>query len=132
MGHNTWGSFGIDIALGSLIDKVTTNEEQLFLPEYVFHHFKNALVNEKPLVKSASTLYKSINNNGYTTNILLSPIFMMSIIGVLILFITYRDYRHKRRSKWLDLLIFGFTGFGRYYTSISLVWYQSYRYRIQL
>ena len=32
---NSWGSFGIDLALGSIIDREISLEDQLFLPKYV-------------------------------------------------------------------------------------------------
>ena len=39
---NSWGSFGIDLALGSVIDKQATAEEHMFLPEYIYTFFANA------------------------------------------------------------------------------------------
>ena len=110
VGHNTWGSFGIDIALGSLVDKTATKEEQLFLPEYVFKHFGNASIANTPLVKNTSTIYTSKNNKGYNTAFLISPIFIMSIIGFLIIYITYKDYKNNKRSNWLDIILCIITG----------------------
>ena len=34
--RNSWGSFGIDIALGSVIDKEATHNEHMYLPKYIF------------------------------------------------------------------------------------------------
>jgi len=110
VGHNTWGSFGIDIALGSLIDKKTTVNQQLFLPDYVYKHFEKATINGEPLVKSTSTIYNARHHKGYKTPFLLSPIFLMSLLAVFIIYVTYRNYKNKTRSKVLDIVIFSLTG----------------------
>ena len=39
---NTWGNFGINLALGSTLDKAITAEEYMYLPDYVYLAFKNA------------------------------------------------------------------------------------------
>ena len=39
---NTWSSFGIDLALGSVIDKNATQSQMMFLPNYVLRQFNNA------------------------------------------------------------------------------------------
>lgn len=110
VGHNTWGSFGIDIALGSLVDRVATKEEQMFLPIYIYKHFENAKLNAKPLVKGVNTIYKSRDSNGYSTNFIFSPIVITTFIAFLILFFTYKNHKENTRSKWLDVSIFAVTG----------------------
>ena len=111
IGRNTWGSFGIDIALGSLIDKVTTKEEQLFLPSYVYLHFKNATVDNQPLIKNSTAIYTSKHGKNYKKVGILNPFFVMSLIAILIVYITYRDFKAGKQSKWLDILLFTITGF---------------------
>ncbi|WP_299114661.1 DUF4105 domain-containing protein [uncultured Winogradskyella sp.] len=111
VGLNTWGSFGIDIALGSIIDKQATSAEQMFLPKYIFKNFENAQIGSKTLVKGTNTIYKSRHNKGYKTNLFFSsPIVIMSILSALIIYLTYRDYKSKKRTKWLDVILFGITG----------------------
>ncbi|RNC86899.1 MAG: DUF4105 domain-containing protein [Winogradskyella sp.] len=110
VGQNTWGSFGIDIALGSLIDKTTTKEEQLFLPKYVYLHFENATINNQPLVKSSSKIYTSKHKKEYKKVGVLNPLLIMSLISVFIIYITYRDFKTKKRTKWLDAILFSITG----------------------
>ena len=39
---NSWGGFGIDLALGSVIDQTATSEEHMFLPNYIYAFFKIA------------------------------------------------------------------------------------------
>lgn len=108
--RNSWGGFGIDIALGSVIDKKATPIEHMFLPKYIYLFFENATINSsKPLVKQSNILFESIKKPK-SDNFLTSPLFVFGIISLLILLITFFDYKNNKRSNWLDVLIFGFTG----------------------
>ena len=110
VGLNTWGSFGIDIALGSIIDREATPEEQMFLPKYIHAFFGEAkLSDSKKLVKSESVLFQN-ETEKFDSNVVLSPIVIMGILGLIIGFITYRDSKNNTRSKWLDIVIFTITG----------------------
>lgn len=104
---NTWGSFGIDIALGSIIDRTATAREQLFLPEKINIFFEAATLkdSEEKLVTNSKTIYTKKRENENTA-FLLSPLFALTIIATLIVFMTYKDYKNKVRTKWLDLVIF--------------------------
>jgi hypothetical protein len=39
-----------------------------------------------------------------------SPLFVWSIVALVLLFITYHDHKNHKRTKWLDLVIFAITG----------------------
>ena len=107
--RNSWGSLGIDLALGSVIDRKATAEEHMFLPENIHVFFENATINNKPLVKDSKVLYtrkESKKPNQFFT----SPLFVFGIIGFIILFITYKDYKNEKRSNWLDVTLFCITG----------------------
>lgn len=54
--HQYWSKFGIDILLGSNLDKRVTNEEAMFLPDFLLKGFDNAQADGKPLVKSKQTI----------------------------------------------------------------------------
>ena len=108
--RNSWGGFGIDIALGSVIDRKATPEEHMFLPKYIYVFFKNAsLKNSKSLVKQSKVLYskkdKPASNNFFT-----SPLMVFGVIAVMMLLITFLDYKKSKQSVWLDVSIFTFTG----------------------
>lgn len=110
VGLNTWGSFGIDMALGSVIDKTAEPYEQMFLPKYIHDFFgETKISNSKPLVKESKTIYKKRHQN-HTENFLWSPFMIMTLIAAFILYITYKDKKQHKRSKWLDVFIFGITG----------------------
>ncbi|MGO3183460.1 MAG: lipoprotein N-acyltransferase Lnb domain-containing protein [Aequorivita sp.] len=110
---NTWGSMGIDIALGAVIDRKAKPIEYQFLPEYVYEGAANAEITRNnetvDLVKSTKVLYENKPTES-GNNFLLSPLFILGLIGLLIIYITYRDYKRNARSRYLDVFIFSYTG----------------------
>ena len=115
--NQIWGKFGIDIALGSVIDRKASAKEYTFLPSYVFDNFKNAKINvngnEENLVKKTNYLYKplsEIKNNKTNTNFFLTPMSLFILIGLVVLFITLRDIKTKKQTRWLDFIILFVTG----------------------
>lgn len=110
VGLNTWGSFGIDIALGSVIERKASAYEHLFLPEYIHKFFGEATFNNaEPLITTATTLYEKKDGNS-TFNFLFSPFVITALIAFLVLYLTYTDHKHNKRNKQLDLILFGSTG----------------------
>lgn len=103
-----WGTFGIDLALGSGIDRKATPQEHLFLPDNIFLAFAESTINNKPTVKNTQTLFtstpKEIQSN------FLTPFVVFSLIALLVLWITYKDYKNRTRSRWLDFTLFFSTG----------------------
>lgn len=110
---NSWGSVGIDIALGAIIDKEAKPIEYQFLPQYVFEAAAHATINRngrsESLVKTTNVLYEN-KPTDTRTNFLLSPLFILGIVGLLIVGITLYDYKRERRSRYLDVFLLGFTG----------------------
>ncbi len=108
---NTWGSLGIDCALGAVVDIKATPEQHMFLPENIHRFFHTASLSESntPLIKGNQLLYKQ-RAVKKESNFILSPIVIFGIIGLIILLITYRDYRLGRQTKVLDIFLFGITG----------------------
>lgn len=107
---NSWGSLGIDIALGSVIDRKATANEYMFLPKYIQSFFANAsFADGKSLISSTKVLYQQKGEQikqGFIT----SPLFILICVATIIVLLTARDYKLKQRSKWLDVLLFGITG----------------------
>src|SRR5690606_21928838 len=60
---NSWGSLGIDIALGAVIDRKAKPIEYQFLPEYVYEGAANAVINRngtsENLVKQTTVLFEN-------------------------------------------------------------------------
>jgi len=106
---NSWSNFGIDLALGSVIDREASPYEQLFLPIYVYKQLSFDSLNGESLVIKDSLLLDEKPTNA-SANFLGSPLFWLSIAAIFILFITYRDYKNKTRARWLDFVLFLTTG----------------------
>ncbi|MEW4925250.1 DUF4105 domain-containing protein [Algibacter sp. 2305UL17-15] len=111
LNRNSWGSFGIDLALGSVIDRKATPEQHMFLPKNIYKFFENATFgsDETPLVKESLLVYEQKPREN-SSNFLTSPLFVFGIIGLFILFITYKDYKSQKHTKSLDIIIFSITG----------------------
>ncbi len=101
---NTWGSVGIDLALGSVIDQQATPEEHMFLPSYIHTFFNTATIGDRKLVQSKKTMYqeKPVETN---TDVLWSPLVIFGILGFLILGMTYLDVKTQKRRKILDAVL---------------------------
>jgi len=108
---NSWGSFGIDIALGSVIDRNASPREFMFLPEHIFLFFEEASFknSNKTLVKESKIIYAQ-DGNFERGSFFKSPVFILLLISIFILYITYNDKKNNKRSKWLDIILFTVTG----------------------
>lgn len=111
---NTWGSMGIDVALGSVIDRPATPEEYLFLPHELMYAFAKAEIKtptgNQPLVKETETIFSPAIENTYGNNFLLSPLFILGLLAILIGYKTYKDHREHRALNWLDTTLLLSTG----------------------
>lgn len=109
--HNSWGSFGINIALGAVIDTPAAANEHMFLPENIYSFFNAATFKDSniPLVKRKATLLQPQPTASNST-FFLSPFFILSLLAFVILFYTYRDYKHYSSSTFIDISIFIITG----------------------
>ena len=109
---NTWGSFGINLALGNTLDKELIADNYMYLPDYVHKAFQNATITENkittPLVLEERQLLrypeKLIDIQWY------NPFFVFSLLLLITIVVTFRDQKRNIRSKWLDFTLFFVTG----------------------
>lgn len=106
---NSWSAFGIDLALGSVIDKKATPIEHMFLPIYVMDQMANTDLNQEPIVKRERSILEFESQDPYTY-FLLTPLFWVLTLMVFVLVITYIDYKNNSRSRWLDFFLSFSTG----------------------
>jgi hypothetical protein len=106
---NTWSSFGIDLALGAVIDREAEGGEFSFLPKYVEQQIENATLGEAPLVVRRRVIL-DLNPGNTASFFTATPLFWMLFLLGLTLVITWIDYRNKTRSRVLDFLLFFVTG----------------------
>lgn len=105
---NTWGSLGINLALGNKLDKTLNANQYNYLPDYVYLTIKNARIHGNNLISKERILldYKEKENAFSFTG----PFFIFLLLSLIGLLITYRDYKNNLRSKSLDFIVFFFTG----------------------
>ena len=107
-GHMLWADFGIDLILGTKLDKKTTPYEQMFLPDYLMQELEktNILRNgqEEPFVLDGRHLlrFNAAKASGET----LKPRWLLwGIFGIMLL-ITILGRRNNTYKKWIDALVF--------------------------
>jgi hypothetical protein len=116
--NSKWSKFGIDLALGSVIDKPATPRQQSFLPDLLNQYLDNCQINGQPFVKSekdlvpASELPKGVP-------FWFSPWFICWILFTIVLILTY----FIKTEKWFlaDRIIF--TTFGLLGLIVLLLWF---------
>ncbi|MGB5319614.1 DUF4105 domain-containing protein [Eudoraea sp.] len=108
--YNTWSSFGIDLALGSVIDREAQPLEYMFLPNYVRLQFDNSTLDKQAFVTKSKDIlvYPETKNK---TFFFLSPLFWLLLLFIATCLITYKDYQRKSRNRWFDFSLFLITGF---------------------
>lgn len=133
--HNTWGSVGIDLALGAPTDRIASKLEQQFLPDYVLEADAKAKVRAssgewQPFVKETITIYEQQKEKKETGFFLFSPWVVFSIIGIGLIALSVRDVIRKKRTKSVDIIIFILTGIIG--VVISILWFASDHYATKL
>ena len=107
---NTWGSFGMDIAIGSVTDRPVTNKEYLFLPEYTMKALTTSKVKDKAIAAPSEIMYAPEIENAYTENWITSPLVVFMLLTVILLYVTFRDHQNSKGITFLDKTLLGFTG----------------------
>ena len=109
---NSWGTFGLNLIAGTKLDQKATSEEYMYLPDYVYSSFKNATVyvknQPKQLVKREDYLIKAEEKQPKTS--IFSPFLMFSLLTIIGIYITAKDHKKKKRTKWLDFILTFTTG----------------------
>lgn len=118
-----WGEFAINLGLGTQIDNEATAEEYMFLPDYVFLAFEEAVINRD----SVSIPLVSRSVNAFTPkmeeikNAFLTPLNTFIILFFVVGFITNRNFKTGKRTKWIDVLLFSVVGFAGCW--VAFLWF---------
>ena len=107
-----WADLGIDIALGSVIDRDATPREEQFLPQYMEEAFARAEIQgdgpTRPLVKESLSILdfgekeKSMG--------LMNPYLLFWVVAILFTAITFIGFKKKKLFLGFDLALFGLLG----------------------
>ncbi|MBU3025134.1 Lnb N-terminal periplasmic domain-containing protein [Zobellia galactanivorans] len=106
---NSWAGFGIDLALGSVIDDVATPKEHMFLPDYILKQLEVAQLNGQSLTARPKVLLEA-KDQDQGSSFLVSPELWLIVFLVVILVLTYFDFKNNTRRRWLDFILFFSTG----------------------
>jgi len=107
--QNSWGALGIDICLGAIIDEKIEYQNKLFLP-YNLKSYFNDLGNSN--IRNGNLVTTSVLFGEYSKyrETFISPTYLLIILSLIIISITYLDYLKRTRSKLLDIFILLPTG----------------------
>ena len=118
-----WADFGIDLALGAVIDHPATSREKQFLPTYMEQAFANATIVEngvsRPLVKQSRVLLEYPKEE--TAPSLFHPIVVFWLLALIFAGLTLYGYKKGKLMKGLDLLFFG--GLGVLGLVVAFLWF---------
>ncbi|PQB06569.1 hypothetical protein BST83_04880 [Polaribacter filamentus] len=109
---NTWGNFGINLALGSKLDQKATSEQYMYLPKYVYAIFKDSqlfIKNQPENIILRQDVLLDFEEQKQEIAIF-NPFLIFSILSLIGIFITFSDYKKGKRSKWLDFILLFTTG----------------------
>lgn len=103
--NNSWLTFGCDLALGSPTDRIATPHEMMFLPVYLKDEFEKATIvnpdgSERKLIKQTNRLSEELINDTNTTKEWFTPMLCSMIIFLLVLSITFVEWKRKPISAW--------------------------------
>lgn len=108
-GKQPWSKLGIDILLGAKLDRKVTNEEAMFLPDYLLKGFDSAMINGRPLVSAPQTILAlppAVKNNGLFTPFVIFSLLLVG--GIILSFFSSRKVQNFLRV--FDFIFFLFLG----------------------
>lgn len=114
-----WADFGIDLALGAPCDDLLKDQENMFLPDYVFSELARASFEGKPLVGETREIVTQIFQVEEAEYDL--PVLLAAGLAVLSMFFLFRSSIRRRHAiAWerFLLLLFGLLG-----VAIALLWF---------
>ncbi|MDR0742769.1 MAG: DUF4105 domain-containing protein [Tannerella sp.] len=112
--NHPWTTFGCDLIMGAPTDQVMTLKETFFLPEYLKEAFdKSEIVRNgvaQPLVLKVNIQAKETQVRKAPPPFFVSPPFCSTLFLILLLALTWSEWRKKTYDRWLDCLLFFIAG----------------------
>ncbi|WP_425636406.1 DUF4105 domain-containing protein [Algoriphagus yeomjeoni] len=120
--YMTWSDLGIDLALGSRLDRDATPLEEQFLPKYVEGAFSRAMIQgdgpTRPLVEKNRTILNFEKTEGSFGAI--NPYWIFWVVAIIFTGITFFGFKKKKLFVGFDIAFFGILGIIG--IVISLLW----------
>lgn len=106
-GKEYWSELGIDILLGLPLDKKISNNEAMFLPDYLMKAFDSTTIGQEKLVSEKTTILTP--QVQATKHVLFSPMVVFSLLFLAIAVLTFLKTA-ARFFLYFDFLLFFLTG----------------------
>ncbi len=112
--NHPWITFGCDLVLGLPADHVMTHLETFFIPDYLKIAFDKAEIirgdSVAPLVLNTNIFNEKNILSKQSPSPLLSPLSCFTLFFILLLVITYTEWKRKAFHRWLDCILFFIAG----------------------
>ena len=111
-----WQQFGIDMVLGYDLDHKLDYREQMFSPIILMEAMADATQERDgkriPVVKATNILVEGGDEGPVLgpTPMVLTPMFVLTLLLVIVLALTIKERLGKRHYRWLDSVVFGVYG----------------------
>jgi len=110
--YQPWGDLGIDLGLGSKIDRLATPHEYMYLPFYIRDNFAHASIQTDdgpvPLVLRSKKVF--IPKQVDIPQTLFTPKVVFWLILLLVVAYSLYQYKNKNQSIVLDVVVFSMVG----------------------
>jgi hypothetical protein len=115
LGEKAWARLGMNLAIGRPADEQTDGWHAMYLPEQVHNQLAHARLRQAsgqivPLVSSDRTLFEGQRTFPQELPFIFDPNVVFALLGVAIAFFTIRRYQQGVVDRWLDRLLFCFSG----------------------
>lgn len=87
-----WSKFGIDLLLGSNLDKKVTNESSMFLPDYLLKGFDSAMVDGRKLVAAKNNVLPAAPLPPAVT--LFTPLFVFATLFIIVTLLSFSSNKY--------------------------------------
>ena len=106
--ENSWGALGIDLCLGAIMDRKISINETLFLPEKLMQYLDSLIEKDSKSI-TKNIIFSPQSSLLYNEN-LPNPLLINSLLSVLLILITFLNFKKSIWKKWIDILIYFSSG----------------------
>jgi hypothetical protein len=100
-----WSKFAIDFLLGSNLDKEVTNEQSMFLPDYLMQGFDSAMLQQHPLVSENKIILKGYHTGNSRSFI--TPFNLCSLLALVFIFLSFsKNSKAQKVLRIADAMFF--------------------------
>lgn len=107
-----WERLGINIMFGKSTDASMTNQQIMFLPDYLMKGADSSRVNSKPFVSQKAVLYEPQKETVSGYPFYLHPLLWLTIVAAIVIILSFNSQWNSSRAilPWVDRCLFFLTG----------------------